>query len=174
MAEQDHDKPRWEPPPWEADAFDAIRRQREAEEADAEIAAALEELEAEPAREQSAPAAADGSAEEPLAVPSPAPVPAEASAPAPDIDAKVEAMLIHLKVEEPDATRNAWVVGALGSVFVGVLGLVMTVWGLVAFAKVGNVVSGGMAAGILILFGMGFVALAAWLMHRTLKFKGVV
>lgn len=156
MMQDEQRKGRWEPPPWEADAFDAMKRRREAEEADAEISAAIEDLGEEEAPAPPVPAAA----------PELAPVKPTVE------DARIDAMLIHLKSEEPDATRNAWMLGAVVGVSSGMFGVVLVLWGLVAFARTGKAAAGSLGSAILLLFGIGFIALSAWMLVKALKLKG--
>ncbi|TLM78527.1 MAG: hypothetical protein FDZ70_04060 [Actinobacteria bacterium] len=175
MTAEDKDKPRWEPPPWEADAFDALKKRREDEEADAEIAEAIGRLEgpqeprpATPVATPAPPAAADGEPAPETA----APPAAEAPAPPALDDRHVEAMLIDLKIEEPDATRGAWLFGAVTSIATGMFGMVLVIWGLVAFKETGTVAAGALGATILILFGSAFFALAVYMFRKALKFRG--
>lgn len=169
MPEDRQGKAGWEPPPWEADAFEQMRRRRDEERADAEIAAAVADL---------------GREESPAAMPEPVqpdgPAPSAEAEPGVEAkatlaEARAEALLVGLRAEEPKAVSSAaWIAGALSAGVLVVLGLVLLVWGFVAFGRTGNVPAGAIGSTIVIAFGGSAIALGAWLAHRTLKSKGVL
>lgn len=198
-APETKEPPKFEPPPWEREAFEALQAKRASEEA-----ARVEAEEAARAAEEAATgaeAAATGVAvpggqtrvavppviPTPLAVPAVVPVEAEvpqaAGQPAQPADdearraAQVEMMLMQLAAEEPSSDRAiAWVTG-FAALLVGPLGLVMVVWGMAGMVKADVAeANAGLArtvAAILLSFGVMFVALAMWLVYRLLKRRGV-
>ncbi len=156
---------RFEPPPWEREQFERLERERaererrELEEAAARAkAAALEQPPAEPAG--SPVAAAPRRVAPPVAA-------------GPD-EARVDAMLAALAVEEPPAVSDAWRFGLIAATFVGTVGMMLVIWGMVALARSqGGGPVGIMGALIVSVMGGLFVALAAWMGARSLKQRGV-
>ena len=157
---------RFEPPPWEREQFERLeqeRRERESREQEAARAATVRTRASSP--ETAGPQASDeGHAEEPGA---------EAGA-GPDA-ASVEMMLSALKAEEPPAVAGAWRFGLIAAAFVGTVGLMLVIWGMVALARsAGGGPAGIMGATIMSVMGGLFVGLAAWMGARSLKQRGVL
>ncbi len=163
MAEDRRDRPGWEPPPWEEGAFEQMRKRREEERADEEISAAVADLQDVPAVSPGMPAPGLGAQREE------APRPPDAVS-----AARMEALLVGLRAEEPRSGGSAWIAGAISAGVLVVLGLVLLVWGFTMFARTGNVPAGAIGSTIIIAFGGASVALGAWLAQRTLKSKGVI
>ncbi|MHB9004268.1 MAG: hypothetical protein ACYC6C_09440 [Coriobacteriia bacterium] len=157
----------FEPPPWEREQFEQLARAREAQRDESELDQALRELDE--AREVVPDAAAV-----PLK-PMEASFEAEAKPAAHLDDARVIEMLAQLSAEEPRPIDELWRVGLIGAVVTAAIGLMMIVFGVIGLAK--TIKAGPMgifSASILLLFGSGFCALAAWTAVRTLKQRGVL
>jgi hypothetical protein len=147
----------FEPPPWEREQFERLERER-AREAPAPVA--------EPGPPQAVP-----EAEPPAVTPT---APAASPAEAPEI-AGVDAMLLALKAEEPEAVADVWKYGLVAAAFVGTVGLMLVIWGMVALARsAGGGPAGIMGATIMSVMGGLFVGLAAWMGARSLKQRGVL
>ncbi len=177
MTEEPIRQPRdFEPPPWEREQFDELARRR-AEAAAAEAAAGRQ-------AEQAAVAAAAEPAEgvEPAAVA----VPAGARGPAegmtrdevaprvsggPDA-ASVDVMLMGLAAEEPRAFRNVWVVWIVAAVVFGAVGVIALVLGLFGVA---NARGSGVAVGWAMALNVGGIAAlgtAGWMLTKALGERG--
>jgi hypothetical protein len=166
----------FEPPPWEQDQFEELARRR----------AEQESLEAEtPAREQETLPETAGPPEAPERVEQQEASTGSGEAPGtategtsaqerPDLDeTKLKEMMFQLRAEEPPAARGLWQVGMAAAAFMVVLGAVMMVWGIVALqATRGAGPLGAMGAAIMLLFGMGFIAIAAWMAMRSYRQRG--
>ncbi|MBN2247152.1 MAG: hypothetical protein JW733_00485 [Coriobacteriia bacterium] len=106
MTPDDRPQPRFEPPPWETEAFERFRREQEKSQA----------------------------AEEPAGTtPTVHRVPAVREAAVPD--ARVEAMLAELRVEEAPATRAGLTLIYSAVAFLGTMGFFIALAGLVLFAR---------------------------------------
>lgn len=151
---------RFEPPPWERDAFEEISKRRDAEQADEELTEAAEVLlgEEKPAE----------------AVPAPvAPAP-QAQVPAVD-EARVQAMLAQLAATERTSGKTVLRVSMGSAAVVGLVGLLLVAWGVAAIAgssKSGQV--GTIGGAVLLLFGALFFGVAVWIVVRTLRQRGVL
>lgn len=145
---------RFEPPPWELEAFERLHAQRKA---------------------PTGAAAGDTSPDE--RPPTRPLVPARASGDTLD-EADVLEMLARLSEQEPDPRGPATVVTIASTAVLLPIGVAVLVWGVVAFVKAGHAVANvGVArtgALTMILFGAGFVAAAFWLVYRLLKQRGVL
>jgi hypothetical protein len=173
----------FEPPPWEADAFEELRR-RKSEEDEARAASAA----AEPARADAGPARPAAAGPAPGAGPAPVEAVPEPDAQAGAAEAAQEAatggqlderqvleMMAELAAEEPDVRRTAGNVAIASAMLLIALGGVLIVWGMAAFAgsrSTGTVGTFGGTA--LFMFGAGFIAAAIWLLVRTLRQRGVL
>lgn len=177
---------RFEPPPWEKDAFEELERKR-AEEAQAAEALRAKELadrtaaeEAGPATTERAAAPADASsAIEPEAGKSErqASHPAEAGGEAAgELDDKqVAEMLAGLAAEEAPVASKAWMVAIASSIVIGAIGGMLIIWAMAALVSSPDSGATGMIAGmVLLVFGAGFVFGALWLAVRTLRQRGVL
>jgi len=183
----------FEPPPWEKPQFDELERRRVAEQ-EAAARRAAEQAEAEnlaadvvasmqPAAAEPDASAALGEIAAPKldAAPASAPVAAEHGGVTPidsaaSLDEKrVAAMLMVLQAEEPPAFAGVWKVALGASALSAVLGLVLTVWGVVALVKFRAAGVTGMVGGMaLLLFGIGFTAVGAWIGFKALREQGVL
>lgn len=84
-------------------------------------------------------------------------------------------MMAHLAEQEPDLYEKAWKPAIASSLIVLAIGAVMTVWGVAAMVKTRSAGLTGVASSlVLLVFGLGFVAVAAWLIVRTLRQRGVL
>lgn len=140
----------FEPPPWEREAFEELRRKREAELA----AAAESESELVPERGE-----VNGQEGEKSEV----------------SEGQVVAMLAQLAAQEPDANRPITTVAFVMASICGVFGLVLLVWGGVALASARQSGRVGMIGGSLFIFvGIAAILFALWLSVKTLRQRGVL
>lgn len=158
----------FEPPPWERDAFEELERKRAHEVAQQESAAVRAAV-SEPQEEVRPP-----ETETPATSLGPeAPGPGSEGGGVPE--SVVLELMAGLAAEEPTATE-AYSGVALGTaIFLVALGGVLVVWAMAAL--VGARVTGwiGQMTGTgLGLFGLFFFGMGVWLLHRTLKQRGVL
>lgn len=161
---------RFEPPPWEREAFDKLRRERED--------------------------VSDESADAPVRQPEPAEPEPVAEGPGPDIPEAVDGgreaddpkmagtavdegavfeMLAGLAAEEPDTQRTFHTVVLGATAVLAAFGAVIMVWGVVALAGASRTGRVGVTGGSLFfLFGAASVGLAAWVAFKTLRQRGVL
>ncbi len=166
---QRRESKRFEPPPWEQEAFEELQKKRADDSAEPSVeqpAPAPEPVEVVQREEVVAPVAAQPPVEKK----------AQETAPAKVVpDAKVLEMLALLAEEEPRETGTLWKVAIAAALMLFCLGVVMVIWGMAAI--VGSKSSGatGVTGGsILLMFGAGFIGAAAWLVVRTLRQRGVL
>lgn len=173
---------RFEPPPWEADAFKELELKRAVEgaqddpEIEAAVAAAVNEVPDEqpvvpPVRvvPEDEPAAAQQAA-----APAPAAVPAGEAARKAELDEEHFASLMaRLRDEEPSAA-NYWIAWVVVGFLMMVLGAVMLIWAMAAYMKPDAGQVGTTGGSILLLFGAGFIGGGAWFIYRGLKKRGVL
>lgn len=179
---------RFEPPPWEKEAFDELERRR-AEEAHvralmqaAQEEAAAAELAAERASEQAAEQGATVSAEtirsEEAAGDATAPPGQEGEPETGQTaieDERVSRMLARLSEEEPRGHEGVWAVALGAALVLGAIGGVLIVWAMAAMVGAPRSGATGIAGGlVLLVFGAGFVFGALWLAYRTLRQRGVL
>lgn len=156
---------KFEPPPWEQEAFDELNRGREqkAEEPESRVPAELR-----PAP-QASPQLAAPKEERVSRQEDKREVHAEG-----ELDeGRVLEMLAALTAEEPRETYDklSYVVGA----GIAVLGAVLILWGMAALASVKTTGAMGYLAGAgLFAFGALFIGMGVWLVYRTLKQRGVL
>lgn len=180
---------RFEPPPWEKDAFDEMeRRRREAEEEERRAAAALAEPQAQRAaarQEEQEEVAASSELKEPrqdkVASRGGA---GESAAGTPGVDvqkperidqAQLTAMLAELAAEEPRDDKTISSVTLVVSIAIFALGAMMIMWGMAAFVAAKGAGSQGTIAGsVLFLFGAGFIGGAIYLAVKSLQKRGVL
>jgi hypothetical protein len=100
---------------------------------------------------------------------------ADAKAGAPEVDpATMAELMAGLKAEEPPAS-GFWKFGLVVATGMAVLGAVMMIWGIVGLqATRGSGELGWMGAAVLISFGVGFIAVAAWFAYKNLQKQGVL
>ncbi|MDO9108288.1 MAG: hypothetical protein Q7U89_04765 [Coriobacteriia bacterium] len=90
-------------------------------------------------------------------------------------EAAMAEMLAKLAAEETHTNQGLWQAGVVASVGVGSIGLIVLIFGFVGFARTAKAGPVGVAGGaILVVFGLGMIALAIWLVVRTLKQRGVL
>jgi hypothetical protein len=180
--EEKRDVRRFEPPPWEREAFEALARRK------AEEQVALEALTAtESAANGSAASTAEALAAEVLAARAAAEAPtAQPAAPegedplvevaqpvanGPD-ERQVQVMLLELGREEAAPTGNVQMIARVAAVVTALIGAGMLFAGIVALQKAGGTPVGVMGSGALSVFGMCFMAMAAWVWVRSNRVKG--
>ncbi|PKQ29859.1 MAG: hypothetical protein CVT60_03200 [Actinobacteria bacterium HGW-Actinobacteria-10] len=166
----------FEPPPWERAQFEELARAKEAQQEVDDLDQALQDL------GHLAPVQTSGSAPGPLQQVAPDEEQSretltarEGNGEVPLDDARVIEMLARLSAEEPRPIDELWRIGLIGAVVTGAVGIMMIVFGVVGLAK--TIKAGPMgvfSASILLMFGAGFCALAAWTAVRTLKQRGVL
>lgn len=183
-------KARFEPPPWEREAFDALATRR------AEEHAALEALHAaEAAAAAAAPAAVtkpvvDWGAEtvrQPMASEANANSVQDAAAPASDavivpaaapaaaaaVDEKaVAGMLLQLQAEERTDGRTTKRVGQIAAILTSVLGLGMLIAGVVMMQSGAGKQVAVIGSLVLSIFGLAFIGMAVWVWIATTRSKG--
>jgi len=173
---------RFEPPPWEQEAFETLKRKRE----EAEVLEAEQRAEAARAAE---PVAQQDPAEPPLQQPA-APGPAqtlvaEATLPQAAVAATAEEpkkaeidearmleMMAGLAVETPRSRSRALSVSLGVGGFLALLGVGLTVWGVMQTAKAEG--SGRTLSMMLVVMGLAYAAVGVSLGYRALKERGVL
>jgi hypothetical protein len=157
----------FEPPPWEREQFEELRRKKEEDQADREIEAAVRKLDLPgPVEAQKAPGEPGTSEGEPAA-------PAAKT----ELPEGFDAMMAQLAVEEPAANKGAWKAGLVGAGMLVLIGLPLTVWGAfgaVRAAQASAGPAGALGGGIMIVFGLGFLGLGAYTAVRNLRQGGVL
>jgi len=182
---------RFEPPPWERDAFERHAREQAEREAAAQEARAKVLAEEESARAAEAAEGAQASAAEPdeavvarLATEAPrdtvvAPA-TEVSQPAAsaqkaEVDEKqVAVLMLGLRAEEPAALEGVWVVSMAAGGVVALIGFAALIWGGAALARPGLPAAGTLGGVVLLGLGLGFLGVGAWLIFRALQQRGVL
>jgi len=165
-------KKAFEPPPWERDQFEELARRKEAEKAAAEtVADAVRAQQAAAAVPETAPLPAATSE---IVTPVPENAPGAETADVGE-DPRIEAMLLGLRSEDPPFGTDMWKVAIAAGAVLASVGAVMTVWGGIAMAAARRTgVTGSLGGGILVVFGLGFVVVGAWMAFRTLREQGVL
>ncbi len=171
---------RFEPPPWEREQFEQLAKKKAEEEAQAAAEREAEETRERAEREtEKAQAEAERVAEEKASA-----RPRAANGGARDEGRKedeeesekealdIDQMMVILQAEEPSPVKGLWVAGTIASIFMAVIGAIFMVWGIVAFRATQGASLGQMGAGILLFFGIGFIAMAAWTIQRSLRQRG--
>jgi hypothetical protein len=161
----------FEPPPWEAEAFEQLKAVRpEQEEPEAEPGPELKEAPAEEAGP-----AADATSAEGAQASAAAASKEEAPAASLEDDERVAQMFARLSIEERGSTElTAQVAYVAGSV-VGAIGLIFAVWGVVLTVMAGpESRAATMGAELLVFLGLGLIAVAVWMIVRTLRQRGVL
>ncbi len=125
---------KFEPPPWERDAFEELRRRKEQEQAERELEEALQRAEAvESADETRQPGPAEQAAPVPPAATEDGAAAADGSS---GLDERlVERMLIQLSLEEPKATQHVGTFANAVAAGMAAAGLGFVVWSAVLFAR---------------------------------------
>jgi hypothetical protein len=168
-------KKAFEPPPWEQDQFDELARRKEAERTAAEIVAGAaneDPASASTTEEQPIEAPSEESAKTALYTPPITPADADQGT---EEDPRIETMLIGLRHEEPPFGTQMWKVATAAGAVLALVGVVLTVWGLVAMGAARRAGAfGALGGGILVVFGLGFVGVGGWMAFRTLRQQGVL
>ena len=82
-------------------------------------------------------------------------------------------MMVLLQAEEPSSGQGLWKAGVISGTLLAFVGAIFMVWGIVAIrATQGAGSAGQLGAGILIFFGIGFIAIAVWTIQRSLRQRG--
>lgn len=158
---------KFEPPPWEKEAFPE-RYRDEPDAGQQPIAqAGTPGPGDEPAGEER-----DGAATTDAVAAGPGVSESETPAQGPS-EAEVLEMMAGLSSEEPDVRGAITTVTIATSIVVGALGMVLIVWAMAAFVRAGAVEQGaGIArtgAVTMGVFGVGFVSAAAWMLYRLVR-----
>lgn len=169
MSDQEKTGTRFEPPPWEKEAFEALARRREEEAEAARIAAeALAGAVVSPAVEVVTVAAA---------------VPAETAvsessdegvaASAVVLEERhVQAMLMQLRHEEPRFGKNAQAIGLVAVGFTAVIGLAMLVGGLLVASSSNGKATALAGGAVICIFGLSFLGMSVWVWSSMSRVKG--
>jgi hypothetical protein len=174
---------KFEPPPWEREAFEALAARRAEEQATANILAAAASAAGKPgdaaiiaAEEPTVREVESGLAERTVAVAvdaGPGSRVSTATVPgAPADDRAVEAMLMQLQAEErSDGSTTKWV-GWVASAITFVLGAAMLIFGLLAARDSGGKFANVVGSGVLSVFGLCFMGMALWVWISTNRSRG--
>lgn len=199
-APERREKGRFEIPPWEREAFEDLQRKLDEGQAQQQVSEAAEVLESEIGETPEptgpgAPALTQAASAAPVRqAPSPAPgvgapVQAEAGAKRPvepvagakegPSEAEMSALLARLASEEPRADSQAGTAAVVAAAVVFPIGAALMIWGVGGLVKASaaqlpptSAIS--LAAGVMIVFGAGFVVCAAWLLYRFMRQRGVI
>lgn len=167
MTPDEMPKPRFEPPPWETEAFNRFRREQESLQADEGLERALTTVR-NPARE----------ATEPVSPPMAAPQVESPAAPegvdntgAEVPEARIEAMLAELRVEETPAAKAGLTLVYSAVAFLGTTGFFIAIAGLMLFTKTRSTSGSAtmlavMASLVMLLAGGGCIAGAVMLYRK--------
>jgi hypothetical protein len=140
---------RFEPPPWELEAFEALARKR------AEDQAALEMSEATvvPSETKSGQSAEPEAPEEQVA--------GKTAAQLLD-ERQVQAMLMQLSNEETESTGSIKLVARIAAIITAFVGIGMIFGGMTTIKTANKTSAGVMGSAALSVFGLCFVAMAVW------------
>lgn len=176
----------FEPPPWEREAFEALARKR------AEEQVALDAIARVAALSGSAGLMTGTAAQEARTVrtvdigPEPRVTGADAGGeskppgeePSGKTDAqilderRVQAMLLELGKEEAASSGSIKLIARIAAVITATVGLGMLLGGMAAIQRAGGTTAGVMGSGALSVFGLCFVAMAAWVWVGSNRVKG--
>jgi hypothetical protein len=161
---------RFEPPPWERDAFEKVQRQREAEKQEP-LPAAVEQEAAASAEPLADPVVVDDGAQSQGSPPR-----KTASVSGEQIEERVLLeMLAGLAAEEPSSEPTYRKISHAASLLLVALGGVLIVWGMAALMSAGTTgMVGSLGGGVMLFFGSGFIGGAAWMTVKTLRQQGVL
>jgi len=165
---------KFEPPPWEREAFDALAARRAEEQATVDLLAAA--------------GSAAGQAGDVAAIAAEDPIPTEVEfvlepradaepvgakpAPVAVDDPAVQAMLLKLQAEErTDSGATKWA-GWIASAITFVLGAAMLIFGLLAARDSGGKFANVIGSGVLSVFGLCFMGMALWVWITTSRSRG--
>jgi hypothetical protein len=170
--EQGQGKPRFEPPPWEREAFEALAARRAEDEA---LQAVLDGVKAERASARAAAEEVISSAAAATPLPAEVPVVGAGAVPKPATpadDKHVQAMLMQLQREEYTDGKGAVLVGWIAAAVTMVLGGWMLVVGLRMASAAAGKTAGVMGSAVLSIFGLCFIGMSVWVWVRTTRLKG--
>ena len=158
----------FEPPPWEREAFEALARKKAEEQATVDLLSALNPSAKDPAALQAeAMAGVDDPAITPTAIP--------ATVAAVD-ERQIQAMLLELSKEETIGAGPIKLIARIAAAITAAVGLGMLIGGLMSLGTAQDAakrtLATTMASGALSVFGMCFVAIAAWVWIRSNRMKG--
>lgn len=159
---------RFDPPPWEKDAFEQLQQRKTAEEhvhveqvGTAPKGAMAAETQMPPTEVQLGEGRSGESAPQ-----------SESSTLE---DGHVIEMMARLAEQEPKLQEKTWKPAVFLAMVAGALGLMLTIWGVVALFRGWSAGLTAVAAAlVLIVFGIGFVAIGIWMTVRTLRQRGVL
>ena len=180
--EQKREARRFEPPPWEKDAFEALARKKAEEQEALEALAAARAVAGAPAGSPMGARAAEVPASESESKPTAAGQgseadPGEAAEPvAPAIDERqVQVMLLELGREETSPTGHVRLISRIASLITGATGLGMIFggfWALQATDQARRTGVALMGSGALSVFGLCFAGIAVWVWIRSNRVRG--
>jgi hypothetical protein len=181
MPADDQQRKRFEPPPWEQEAFERFERERAERQAQEDLESALQAVRQPVAPSEPVTVAPQGTTEAagddavPSATRAPRPTVVDRQQPGgqsePPLDPRVDAMLVELRLEEPQAARvNMGLINGVIGLF-AVIGLVVVVQAALLFAGARtSEASGTMLAAtmsfVVLLAGLGFMAGAVLLFRK--------
>lgn len=165
----------FEPPPWEREQFEELRRRRQEQERLEQLAASEVVPEEQPPGTELQPAETARDAEVSQEdVASDQRMKEKPSREGTD-EKMMAAMLLQLQAEEPARNEALWKIGIVFSVGATAIGLVLLTWGIVAMVRTGSLgATGVVGSTILMAFGGLFVGLGIWTAVRSLKQRGVL
>ena len=164
-----HRARRFEPPPWEREAFERFSQQ------EAERQAAIAEAQRQESDVDGAEASEPGPSTPAGPEAASAPADTVTEAPRAKLDEKqVAEMMVELKADEPPALPHAWLVSAASGAVVVLIGLIVAVWGTAALARGRTGAIAAAAGAVLLLFGIGFSAVGGWMVFKALRQRGVL
>jgi len=179
------EKPSFEIPPWERQAFEELQKRRgegaeEAPAQDEDQSLKKEEIQPVPGSmpvevEQGATDLAASAGHEPVPTQDQAPVVTEVKK-GPS-EAQLLELLAGLAEEEPNLSKHFASISLAVAMVLGPFGLVLIVWGMAAVAKAEAASSAALirtAGAGLVVFGAAFVAGAFWTVYRVMKQRGVL
>jgi hypothetical protein len=159
-------KPRFEPPPWEKEAFDALAARRAEEQlARAALAAASSDPWDEMPNEPAKPV-------EPAGVAAQGGTPAAKSAEVRAQDPAIEAMMLQLRNEERTDATVAKRVGRIAAVITMALGLGMLIAGISLIRGANGTSIAVIGSLVLSVFGVAFMGMALWVWITTSRSRG--
>ncbi len=172
----DQPKSRFEPPPWEQEAFERFRKAQDEAQAQAELEAALQQVrspepEDERSREADDPAGATVVPERPAEIREQEPVSAGKQTVL--SEARIDAMLIELKSEEPSApTVNKGLIYGTIAFMTGtgtyIIAQSALLFGTVRTDAGAGTLFAGMLSFVVLLIGLGFLG-GAFLLFRKYR-----
>jgi len=169
-------KPRFEPPPWEREAFEALAARRAEEQVAREALEAAERARAEQSADPWDEVPQEPKAGEPgegAVVAADAQAPAAAPVARPKVeDHRVEAMMIQLRDAERTDGVAALRVGQIAAVLTMVLGAGMFIGGLVLLQGANGKMIAVVGSLILSMFGLVFAGMAIWVWISTNRSRG--